>query len=68
MNTMKPFDVFYKDIGFDLYPFSSWSSEQEKKYRKDIFIKPNYYGPIEEKFRDGLEPFWKFTDERFGVA
>lgn len=51
---MKPFDVFYKDIGFDLYPFSSWSSEQEKKYRKDIFIKPNYYGPIEEKFRDGL--------------
>lgn len=51
------FETFYKKIGFKEYPFSKWSAEQERDLLPDLFIRPAYYGPIDEIFKSGSGMF-----------
>ena len=44
-------------MGFFEYPFSKWSAEQERDRQSDLFIRPTYYGPIDENFRNGSGMF-----------
>ncbi|HEF4727272.1 TPA: hypothetical protein SAP13_004710 [Burkholderia multivorans] len=51
------FESFYKNIGFVEYPFSKWSAEQERDRLHELFVRPSYYGPIDEAFKGGLGMF-----------
>lgn len=51
------FEAFYKKIGFSEYPFAKFSAEQEGERRADLFIRPIYYGPVDEAFRSGQGMF-----------
>lgn len=52
----KTFTEFYQNLGLREYPFAQWSAEQEQR-RRELFIRPTYYGPIDEKFRAGAGMF-----------
>jgi len=47
---MKTFDEFLIDFGFPEYPFSTFTTENEKGKEKDLFIKPNDFSPIIQSF------------------
>ncbi|HDR9101086.1 TPA: ATP-binding protein [Burkholderia vietnamiensis] len=51
------FESFYKNVGFGEYPFSKWSAEQERDRLHELFVRPSYYGPIDEAFKGGLGMF-----------
>jgi len=51
------FKAFYENFGFETYPFDKFSAEQESGIQDQIFISPSFYGPIVEKFSNGLGMF-----------
>ncbi|MDF9758202.1 P-loop ATPase, Sll1717 family [Pseudomonas hunanensis] len=51
------FEEFYKKFGFDKYPFSAFTAENELGNIKDIFVQPSVYSPIKESIDSGSPAF-----------
>ncbi|GJD34210.1 P-loop ATPase, Sll1717 family [Methylobacterium aerolatum] len=47
------FGDFYKSFGFSEYPFSVYTSENERSHGKDLFVDFSMYSPIIEGFNNG---------------
>ena len=47
------FGEFYKRIGFDEFPFSVYSSEEERGKNQKIFVEPSEFSIADEAFRNG---------------
>jgi len=54
---MKTFEEFYKGIGFESYPFSSFSTENELERFSELFVPPDNYEPVKEAFENGNTMF-----------
>ena len=52
-NSGKSFDDFYRAFGLNEYPFSVYTSENEKSRRESLFVDFSMYGPIIEGFNAG---------------
>jgi Cdc6-like AAA superfamily ATPase len=48
---MKTFEDFYQNLGFTAYPFTTYTTEQEKEIASDLFVPMTEYGPIIESFK-----------------
>lgn len=51
------FEKFYKKFGFDRYPFSAFTAENELEDLKDIFVQPSAYSPIRQNIESGAPAF-----------
>lgn len=51
------FENFYKKFGFDRYPFSAFTAENELEDLKDIFVQPSAYSPIRQNIESGAPAF-----------
>lgn len=51
------FEEFYKKLGFDKYPFSTFTAENELDKLKEIFVAPTCYSPIKESIDSGATAF-----------
>lgn len=49
---MNSFEVFYKRMGFVEYPFSTFTTENEKGKEKQLFVSPSCYSPIIQNYRE----------------
>lgn len=49
---MNSFEQFYKGMEFDEYPFSTFTTENEKGKEKQLFIAPSCYSPIIQNYRE----------------
>lgn len=47
------FGDFYKNIGFEEYPFGEFTSESERARRKELFVDTSLYSPIVKRFATG---------------
>src|SRR5690554_6020267 len=50
---MNSFEEFYKRMGFREYPFSTFTTENEKGKEKELFISPSCYSPIIQNYKEG---------------
>jgi hypothetical protein len=51
---MMSFEDFIKSFGFDEYPFSTYTTENERGKENELFIPPSDYSPIIQGFNQGL--------------
>lgn len=51
------FEEFYKNFGFEKYPFSTFTAENELDKLKEIFVAPTCYSPIKESVDSGATAF-----------
>ena len=47
---MKSFSQFIQDMGFVEYPFSTYTTENEKGKEDNLFVSPSGYAPIIQSF------------------
>ncbi|MBN2352620.1 MAG: hypothetical protein JXD23_08650 [Spirochaetales bacterium] len=47
------FSAFYKSFGLNDFPFTTYATEQELAYAKELFIAQGEYDPIIEAFNSG---------------
>lgn len=51
------FEEFYKKFGFEKYPFSTFTAENELEKLNEIFVHPTCYSPIKESIDSGATAF-----------
>ncbi|XCA83502.1 hypothetical protein ABKJ26_15125 [Exiguobacterium mexicanum] len=51
---MTSFEYFTRNIGFNEYPFSTYTTENERGKENELFIPPSDYSPIIQGFNQGL--------------
>jgi len=49
---MNSFEDFYKSIGLEEYPFSTFTTENEKGKEKQLFVSPSCYSPIIQNYKE----------------
>lgn len=49
---MNSFEDFYKSMGFTEYPFSTFTTENEKGKEKELFVSPSCYSPIIQNYKE----------------
>jgi hypothetical protein len=54
---MTDFDGFSKSLGFDTYPFSVFTAEEEKDLLSDSFVKPMAFSPAAQAAKAGTNIF-----------
>jgi len=51
---MKSFEEYFHNLGLKKYPFSIYTTENERGLEDNLFIRPNMYSPIIESFINKL--------------
>ena len=57
ISTKMTFEKFYNQIGFEKYPFSTFTTENELDKLQEIFVEPTCYSPIKESIDSGATAF-----------
>jgi hypothetical protein len=47
------FQEYYRRLGLQNYPFTTFTTEHESTHAKELFVPMTEYGPIQEAFRSG---------------